>query len=192
MNVKKDIYILAVETSCDETAASIVKNGREVLSNVISSQINLHKQYGGVVPEIASRKHVEKINPVVHEALEQAHISLDGVDAIGVTYGPGLVGALLVGLSAAKAMSFAVKKPLIGVNHIEGHISANYIENKEFEPPFICLIVSGGHTHLVYVKNYGEYEIIGKTRDDAAGEAYDKVARAIGLGYPGGALKLIV
>ncbi|NLK21858.1 MAG: tRNA (adenosine(37)-N6)-threonylcarbamoyltransferase complex transferase subunit TsaD [Epulopiscium sp.] len=186
MNVKKDIYILAVETSCDETAASIVKNGREVLSNVISSQINLHKQYGGVVPEIASRKHVEKINPVVHEALEQAHISLDGVDAIGVTYGPGLVGALLVGLSAAKAMSFAVKKPLIGVNHIEGHISANYIENKEFEPPFICLIVSGGHTHLVYVKNYGEYEIIGKTRDDAAGEAYDKVARAIGLGYPGG------
>ncbi|HHW66421.1 tRNA (adenosine(37)-N6)-threonylcarbamoyltransferase complex transferase subunit TsaD [Defluviitalea raffinosedens] len=186
MKNSEDIYILAVETSCDETAASVVRNGRDVLSNVISSQIDLHKQYGGVVPEIASRKHVEKINPVIHEALEQSKISLQDIDAIGVTYGPGLVGALLVGLSAAKALAFAVKKPLVGVHHIEGHISANYIENKEFTPPFVCLIVSGGHTHLVHVKDYGEYEILGKTRDDAAGEAYDKIARAIGLGYPGG------
>lgn len=181
-----DVYILGIETSCDETAASVVKNGRYVLSNIISSQIDLHKQYGGVVPEIASRKHVEKMNPVIHEALEQAHMSLKDIDGIGVTYGPGLVGALLVGLSAAKALAFAAKKPLIGVHHIEGHISANYIENKDFEPPFICLIVSGGHTHLVYVQDYGVYDILGKTRDDAAGEAYDKIARAIGLGYPGG------
>lgn len=186
MKNSEDIYILAVETSCDETAASVVKNGREVLSNIISSQIDLHKQYGGVVPEIASRKHVEKINPVIHEALEQSKISLQDIDAIGVTYGPGLVGALLVGLSAAKALAFAAKKPLVGVHHIEGHISANYIENKDFAPPFICLIVSGGHSHLVHVKDYGVYEILGKTRDDAAGEAYDKIARAIGLGYPGG------
>lgn len=182
----EDIYILAVETSCDETAAAVVKNGRVVLSNIISSQIDLHKQYGGVVPEIASRKHVEKINPVIYEALMQAGITLENIDAVGVTYGPGLVGALLVGLSAAKALAFAAKKPLIGVHHIEGHISANYIENKEFAPPFICLIVSGGHTHLVYVKDYGVYDILGKTRDDAAGEAYDKIARSIGLGYPGG------
>lgn len=183
---KKDILILGIESSCDETAAAVVKNGREVLSNVISSQIELHKLYGGVVPEIASRKHIEKINQVVEEALKEANVTLDDLDAIGVTYGPGLVGALLVGVSAAKAISYAKKIPLVGVHHIEGHISANYIENKELEPPFVCLVVSGGHTHLVIVRDYGKYEIIGKTRDDAAGEAYDKVARAIGLGYPGG------
>lgn len=182
----KDIYILAIESSCDETAASVVKNGREVLSNVISSQIELHKLYGGVVPEIASRKHIEKINQVIEEALLEAGMELAQMTAIAVTYGPGLVGALLVGVSAAKAISFASGIPLIGVHHIEGHISANFIENKELEPPFICLVVSGGHTHLVVVKDYGEYEIIGRTRDDAAGEAFDKVARAIGLGYPGG------
>ena len=182
----RDINILAIESSCDETAAAVVKNGREVLSNVISSQIELHKLYGGVVPEIASRKHIEKINQVIEEALEEANVTLDNVDAIGVTYGPGLVGALLVGVAEAKAIAYAKRKPLIGVHHIEGHISANFIENKELEPPFICLVVSGGHTHLVCVKDYGEYEIIGRTRDDAAGEAFDKVARAIGLGYPGG------
>lgn len=182
----KDILILGIESSCDETAAAVVKNGREVLSNVISSQIELHKLYGGVVPEIASRKHIEKINQVIEEALFNAKVSLNDIDAIGVTYGPGLVGALLVGVAQAKAISYAAKKPLVGVHHIEGHISANYIENKELEPPFLCLIVSGGHTHLVLVKDYGEYEIIGRTRDDAAGEAFDKVARAIGLGYPGG------
>ena len=183
---KKDILILGIESSCDETAAAVVKNGREVLSNVISSQIELHKLYGGVVPEIASRKHIEKINQVVEEALKDADVTLDDLDAIGVTYGPGLVGALLVGVSAAKAISYAKKIPLVGVHHIEGHISANYIENKQLEPPFVCLVVSGGHTHLVIVRDYGKYEIIGKTRDDAAGEAYDKVARAIGLGHPGG------
>lgn len=184
--LQKDINILAIETSCDETAAAVVKNGREVLSNIISSQIELHKLYGGVVPEIASRKHIEKINQVIEEALVVAKITLDDIDAIGVTYGPGLVGALLVGVAEAKAISFATKKPLIGVHHIEGHISANYIEDKELKPPFLCLVVSGGHTHLVLVNDFGEYEIIGRTRDDAAGEAFDKVARAIGLGYPGG------
>lgn len=183
---QKDIYILAIESSCDETAASVVKNGRCVLSNVISSQIELHKLYGGVVPEIASRKHIEKINQVIQEALNQAQVTLDDLDAIGVTYGPGLVGALLVGVAEAKAISYAKKLPLVGVHHIEGHISANYIENPDLEPPFICLVVSGGHTHLVRVKDYGVYEILGRTRDDAAGEAFDKVARAIGLGYPGG------
>lgn len=183
---EKDVLILAIESSCDETAAAVVKNGREVLSNVISSQIELHKLYGGVVPEIASRKHIEKINQVIEEALSEASVTLDDIDAIGVTYGPGLVGALLVGVAEAKAIAYARKLPLVGVHHIEGHISANYIENKELEPPFICLVVSGGHTHLVCVKDYGEYEIIGRTRDDAAGEAFDKVARAIGLGYPGG------
>ena len=183
---QKDIYILGIESSCDETAASVVKNGREVLSNVISSQIALHTLYGGVVPEIASRKHIEKINQVIQEALDEAHVTLDDIDAIGVTYGPGLVGALLVGVAAAKAISYAKKIPLVGVHHIEGHISANYIENKDLEPPFLCLVVSGGHTHLVKVADYGKYEILGRTRDDAAGEAFDKVARAIGLGYPGG------
>ena len=180
------IKILAIESSCDETAAAVVENGRCVKSNIISSQIELHKLYGGVVPEIASRKHVEKVNFVVREALKEAGETLDSIDAIAVTYGPGLVGALLVGVAEAKALAFAKKKPLVGVHHIEGHISANYIENKELEPPFVCLVVSGGHSHLVVVKDYGEYEILGRTRDDAAGEAFDKVARAIGLGYPGG------
>lgn len=184
--MEKDVYILAIESSCDETAAAVVKNGRTVLSNVISSQIELHKLYGGVVPEIASRKHIEKINQVIEEALEQAGMTLEEMDAVGVTYGPGLVGALLVGVAEAKAIAYATKKPLVGVHHIEGHISANYIENPELEPPFVCLVVSGGHTHLVVVNDYGKYQIIGRTRDDAAGEAFDKVARAIGLGYPGG------
>lgn len=186
METQQDIYILAIESSCDETAASVVKNGREVLSNIISSQIELHTLYGGVVPEIASRKHIEKINQVIEEALSEANVTLEEITAIAVTYGPGLVGALLVGVSTAKAISFAADKPLIGVHHIEGHISANFIENRELEPPFVCLVVSGGHTHLVIVKDYGVYEILGYTRDDAAGEAFDKVARAIGLGYPGG------
>lgn len=186
IETEKDILILGVETSCDETAVSVVKNGRCVMSNVISSQIELHKLYGGVVPEIASRKHIEKINQVIEEALSEAKVTLENIDAIAVTYGPGLVGALLIGVAAAKAISYAARKPLVGVHHIEGHISANYIEHPDLEPPFLCLIVSGGHTHLVLVKGYGEYEIIGKTRDDAAGEAFDKVARAIGLGYPGG------
>ena len=186
MDERKDIYILAIESSCDETAAAVVKNGREVLSNVISSQIDLHTLYGGVVPEIASRKHVENIDGVIKKALTDAGMTLEEMDAIGVTYGPGLVGALLVGLAEAKALAFAADKPLIGVHHIEGHICANYIQNKDFEPPYMALVVSGGHSHLVVVKDYGEYEIIGRTRDDAAGEAFDKVARAIGLGYPGG------
>ncbi len=184
--MSEDVTILAIESSCDETAAAVVKNGREVLSNVIFSQIDLHTLYGGVVPEIASRKHIEKINQVIEEALKKADRKLTDMDAIAVTYGPGLVGALLVGVSAAKAISFASGIPLIGVHHIEGHISANYIENKDLEPPFICLVISGGHTHLVVVKDYGQYEVLGRTRDDAAGEAFDKVARAIGLGYPGG------
>ena len=181
-----EIKILAIESSCDETAAAVVVNGRDVRSNVISSQIALHTLYGGVVPEIASRKHIEKINQVIGQALSDAGMTLDDMDAIGVTYGPGLVGALLVGVAEAKAISYAKKLPLVGVHHIEGHISANYIENKDLEPPFLCLVVSGGHTHLVKVLDYGKYEILGKTRDDAAGEAFDKVARAIGLGYPGG------
>ncbi len=184
--MEKDVLLLAIESSCDETAASVVKNGRTVLSNVISSQIELHKLYGGVVPEIASRKHIEKINQVIQEALDTAGVTLDDLSAIGVTYGPGLVGALLVGVAEAKAIAYAKKLPLVGVHHIEGHISANYIENPDLEPPFLCLVVSGGHTHLVRVKDYGVYEILGRTRDDAAGEAFDKVARAIGLGYPGG------
>ena len=186
MKEEKDILILAIESSCDETAAAVVKNGREVLSNIISSQIELHKLYGGVVPEIASRKHIEKIHQVIEEALQSAHVTLDDLDAIGVTYGPGLVGALLVGVAEAKAISYAKNLPLVGVHHIEGHISANFIENKELEPPFPCLVVSGGHTHLVIVEDYGKYRILGRTRDDAAEEAFDKVARAIGLGYPGG------
>lgn len=182
----KDIKILAIESSCDETSAAVVVNGREVLSNVISSQIDIHKKFGGVVPEVASRKHIEAISLVVQQAIEEANVDYEELDAIAVTYGPGLVGALLVGLQYAKGLSYALNKPLIGVNHIEGHISANYIQHKDLEPPFLCLVVSGGNTFIVYVKNYGEYEIMGETRDDAAGEAYDKVARAIGLGYPGG------
>ncbi len=183
---EKETLILAIESACDETAASVVKNGRCVLSNIISSQIAIHTLYGGVVPEIASRKHIEKINQVVEAALKEADVTLDDIDAIGVTYGPGLVGALLVGVAEAKAIAYAKKKPLVGVHHIEGHVSANYIEHPDLEPPFLCEIISGGHTHLVIVKDYGSFEILGRTRDDAAGEAFDKVARAIGLGYPGG------
>ncbi len=182
----KDITILAIESSCDETAAAVVVNGRTVLSNVISSQISLHTLYGGVVPEIASRNHVERVIPVVEQALADAGKTLQEIDAVAVTYGPGLVGALLVGVSAAKAIAFAAGKPLIGVHHIEGHVAANFISHPELEPPFGCLVVSGGHTHLIEVEDYGKFEIIGKTADDAAGEAFDKVARAIGLGYPGG------
>ncbi|MBD7915146.1 tRNA (adenosine(37)-N6)-threonylcarbamoyltransferase complex transferase subunit TsaD [Clostridium sp. Sa3CUN1] len=178
--------ILSIESSCDETSAAVVKDGREVLSNIIASQIETHKEYGGVVPEVASRMHIEAINGVVLEALDKANVKLDDIDAIGVTYGPGLVGALLVGLQYAKGLSYSLKKPLVGVNHIEGHICANYIEHKDLKPPFVSLVVSGGHTFIVHVKNYGEYDVIGQTRDDAAGEAYDKVARALGLGYPGG------
>lgn len=183
---KEKTTVLAIESSCDETAAAVVVNGREVLSNVISSQIDIHKLYGGVVPEIASRKHIEKINQVIQEALEESDKTMEDIDAVCVTYGPGLVGALLVGVGAAKALAYATHKPLVGVHHIEGHISANFIENKDLEPPFLCLVASGGHSHLVIVKEYGEYEILGRTRDDAAGEAFDKVARTIGLGYPGG------
>lgn len=182
----KDILILGIESSCDETAAAVVKNGREVLSNVISSQIAIHEKFGGVVPEIASRNHVEAISNVVKKALKDANVSLDDIDAIACTYGPGLVGALLVGVSYAKALSYASGKPLIGTNHIEGHIAANYITHNELKPPFLAFVISGGHTHLVHIKDYKEFEIIGKTRDDAIGEAFDKVARVIGLGYPGG------
>ena len=182
----EDVTILAIESSCDETAAAVVRNGRTVLSNCIFSQIDLHTIYGGVVPELASRSHIEKINQVITEALDQAGLSLKEIDVVAVTYGPGLVGPLLVGVSEAKAIAYARHLPLVGVHHIEGHISANYIENPELEPPFLCLVVSGGHTHLCIVKDYGVYEILGRTHDDAAGEAFDKVARAIGLGYPGG------
>lgn len=182
----KDIYILGIESSCDETSASVVKNGREVLSNVISSQVPIHEKFGGVVPEIASRNHVEAISNVTKKALKEANIDLQQIDGIACTYGPGLVGALLVGVSYAKALSYASKIPLIGTNHIEGHIAANYITHKDLKPPFIALIVSGGHTHLVHIKDYKEFEILGKTRDDAIGEAFDKVARVIDLGYPGG------
>lgn len=184
--MNRDIYVLAIESSCDETAAAVVKNGREVLSNIISSQIDLHTIYGGVVPEIASRKHIENIDVVIENALNKANKTLEEIDLIAVTYGPGLVGALLVGVSVAKALAFTLNKPLLGVHHIKGHVAANFIENKGLEPPFICLIVSGGHTNLVLVKDYNDFEIIGKTRDDAAGEAFDKVARSVGLGYPGG------
>ena len=185
-DTEQTIKILAIESSCDETAAAVVVNGRDMRSNVISSQIALHTLYGGVVPEIASRKHIEKINQVIAQALSDADMTLQDMDAIGVTYGPGLVGALLVGVAETKAISYAANIPLVGVHHIEGHISANYIENPDLKPPFLCLVVSGGHTHLVKVTDYGTYEILGRTRDDAAGEAFDKVARAIGLGYPGG------
>lgn len=183
---EQDIRILAIESSCDETAAAVVQNGRTVLSSVIASQIATHTLYGGVVPEIASRKHTEKINQVVSEALKEAGMQAEEVDGVAVTYGPGLVGPLLIGVSFAKAVAWALDKPLIGVNHIEGHVAANYIEHKDLEPPFVCLIVSGGHTHLVVVEDYGQFRVLGRTRDDAAGEAFDKVARSIGLGYPGG------
>ncbi|MEL7647432.1 MAG: tRNA (adenosine(37)-N6)-threonylcarbamoyltransferase complex transferase subunit TsaD [Sedimentibacter sp.] len=186
--MKDNVLILSIESSCDETAAAVVENGRNVLSNVISSQIEIHKEFGGVVPEVASRKHIENINDVVEEAMNTANVTRDQIDAVAVTYGPGLVGALLVGVNFAKGLAYAWQKPLIGVNHIEGHICANYIEDKNLEPPFICMVASGGHSHLVYVKDYGVYEILGVTRDDAAGEAFDKIARSIGLGYPGGPL----
>ena len=182
----KDIIILGIESSCDETSVAIVKNGREVLSNVINTQISIHELYGGVVPEIASRNHIENISPVMKEALKEANIKIDDVDGIACTYGPGLVGALLVGVSYAKALSYAANKPLIGVNHIQGHIAANYITYKDLKPPFLTLLISGGNTQLVLVKDYTEFEILGKTRDDAVGEAFDKIARVIGLGYPGG------
>lgn len=182
----KDVIILGIESSCDETSVSIVKNGREVLSNVINTQISIHELYGGVVPEIASRNHVENISPVMKEALKEANIKIDDIDAVACTYGPGLVGALLVGVSYAKALSYAANKPLIGVNHIQGHIAANYITYKDLKPPFLTLLISGGNTQLVLVKDYTEFEILGKTKDDAVGEAFDKIARVIGLGYPGG------
>lgn len=182
----KDILIMGIESSCDETSVSIVKNGREVLSNCINSQIKIHEEYGGVVPEIASRCHTEVINGIMKEALKEAKVTLDDIDAIAVTQGPGLVGALLVGVSYAKGLSYVTKKPLIAVNHIEGHIAGNYLTHNELKPPFLCLIVSGGHTHLVNVKSYNDFEVLGKTRDDAIGEAFDKVARVVGLGYPGG------
>lgn len=184
--MEKDLLVLGIESSCDETSVSVVKNGREVLSNVINSQIDIHTRFGGVVPEIASRNHVEAISATTMQALKDAGITFNDIDVIACTYGPGLVGALLVGVSYAKALSYALNKPLVGVNHIEGHIAANYITFKELEPPFLCLIISGGHTHLVSIKDYTEFEILGKTRDDAIGEAFDKVARVVGLGYPGG------
>ncbi|MDI3546838.1 MAG: tRNA N6-adenosine threonylcarbamoyltransferase [Halanaerobiales bacterium] len=186
MNEDKDILILAIETSCDETAASVVKNGFEPLSNIVASQIDWHCKYGGVVPEIASRKHLEFINPVIEEALKKAGTSFQDLDAVAATYGPGLVGGLLVGLSAAKALAYVLDKPFIGVNHIAGHIYANFISNREIEPPVVCLTISGGHTDLLYFEELGGYEILGRTRDDAAGEAFDKTARVLGLGYPGG------
>ncbi|SJZ60012.1 tRNA (adenosine(37)-N6)-threonylcarbamoyltransferase complex transferase subunit TsaD [Garciella nitratireducens] len=188
INTGKDIYLMGIETSCDETSVAIVKNGREVLTNQIYSQIDIHKKFGGVVPEVASRNHLKKISYIIEEAVKESKVSFNELDGIAVTYGPGLVGALLVGLSTAKAMAFGLHKPLIGVHHIDGHISANYIEDSHLEPPFICLVASGGHSHLVYVRDYGKYEILGRTRDDAAGEAFDKIARALGLGYPGGPL----
>ena len=186
MNQKKDIYILGIESSCDETAAAVVKNGREVLSNVISSQIVIHRKFGGVVPEIASRKHIENIMPVIDAALREAKVTLEQIDAVAVTYGPGLVGALLVGLSAAKALAWATNKPLIGVNHLEGHVFANFLADETLKPPFMALVVSGGHTALLKVTGYNSFELLGQTRDDAAGEAFDKIARVMGLPYPGG------
>jgi N6-L-threonylcarbamoyladenine synthase len=188
LNLNKDITILAIETSCDETSAAVVRNGRHVLSNVISTQIDIHKKFGGVVPEVASRKHLENVNIIVQEAMQQAGIKLEEIDAVAVTSGPGLVGALLIGLTTAKALAYSINKPLIGVNHIEGHIAANYIQHKELQPPFVCLVASGGHSHIVKVADYDSFDILGKTRDDAAGEAFDKIARALGLGYPGGPL----
>lgn len=182
----RDTYIMGIESSCDETSIAVVKNGREVLSNVINSQIKIHEEYGGVVPEIASRCHTEVINQLMKESLKEARCTLDDIDAIAVTQGPGLVGALLVGVSYAKGLSYVTGKPLVAVNHIEGHVAGNYLTHKELIPPFICLIISGGHTHLVNVKSYNDFEILGKTRDDAIGEAFDKVARVVGLGYPGG------
>lgn len=184
--MNKEIITLGIESSCDETAASIIKNGREILSNIVDTQIPIHEKYGGVVPEIASRNHIEAISRVVKKALEEANVTFDDIDAITPTYGPGLVGALLVGLSYAKALSFSINKPLVGVNHIQGHIASNYITYPDLKPPFLCMMTSGGNTQIVHVKDYTEFEVLGKTRDDAIGEAFDKVARVVGLGYPGG------
>ena len=183
---QNDTIILAIESSCDETAVAIIKNGHEILANVVSTQIEIHRRYGGVVPEIASRKHLELINAVVQEALDQAHMILDDVTHIAVTYGPGLVGALLVGVATAKALAFSSGKPLIGVHHIEGHICANFLVKQDFQFPLVCLVVSGGHTNIIKITDHGQYLLLGQTKDDAAGEAYDKIARAIGLPYPGG------
>jgi N6-L-threonylcarbamoyladenine synthase len=180
------LLTLAIETSCDETSCAVIKDGREVLSNIISSQIEIHRRFGGVVPEIASRKHIESINNIIQEALDQAEVGFSDLDLIGVTRGPGLVGALLVGISAAKALAYGLDIPIVGVNHIEGHICANYIQHKDLEPPFTCLVVSGGHSYLLQANGYNDYELVGRTRDDAAGEAFDKVARSLGLPYPGG------
>ena len=182
----KDILVLGIESSCDETSVAVVKNGREVLSNIIDTQIKIHEQFGGVVPEIASRNHIEAISRVTKLALEKANVTLKDIDVIAPTYGPGLVGALLVGVSYGRGLAFALNKPLVGVNHLEGHISANYITHPDLNPPFLCMLTSGGNTQIVYVKDYCEMEVIGKTRDDAIGEAFDKVARVIGLTYPGG------
>ncbi len=184
----KDIIILGIESSCDETAAAVVKNGREILSNVINTQIEIHKKFGGVVPEVASRRHIENIDFVIDEALEKANVTFDDIDAIAVTYGPGLIGALLVGVSTAKALAYALDKPLVPVHHIMGHISANFVAHNDLKPPFTCLVASGGHSHIVEVEDYNKCKIMGRTRDDAAGEAFDKVARVLGLGYPGGPL----
>ena len=184
--MEKDIISLGIESSCDETSISVVKNGREILSNVINTQIDIHEIYGGVVPEIASRNHIENISAVYKKAIEEAGITSEDIDIVSVTYGPGLVGALLVGLSYAKALSYALNKPLIGVNHIQGHIAANYITHQKLEPPFLCLMMSGGNTQIMLVKDYTQFEVLGRTKDDAVGEAFDKVARVVGLGYPGG------
>ncbi|MCL6519354.1 MAG: tRNA (adenosine(37)-N6)-threonylcarbamoyltransferase complex transferase subunit TsaD [Armatimonadetes bacterium] len=180
------MIILGIETSCDETAASVVRDGREILSDIIASQVDLHSKFGGVVPEIASRKHLELLNPVIKEALDNAHVCFSDLNAVAVTNRPGLLGALLIGVSAAKAVSAAVEIPLMGIHHLEGHIYANFLVNPELEFPFVCLVVSGGHSDLVLVKGHGDYKMLGRTRDDAAGEAFDKSARVLGLGYPGG------
>ena len=182
----KDILVLGIETSCDETSVAVVKNGRELLSNIIDTQIPIHEKYGGVVPEIASRNHIEAISRVAKKALEQANIKFNDIDVVAPTYGPGLVGALLVGLSYGKALSYSLNKPLVGVNHIQGHIASNYITYKELEPPFLCVLISGGNTQIINVKDYTIFEMLGRTRDDAIGEAFDKIARVVGLGYPGG------
>ena len=182
----KETLVLGIESSCDETSVAVVKNGREVLSNVIDTQIKIHEQFGGVVPEIASRNHIEAISRVTKLALEQANVKLEDIDVIAPTYGPGLVGALLVGVSYGRGLAYALNKPLVGVNHLEGHISANYITHPDLEPPFLCMLTSGGNTQIVYVKDYCDMEVLGRTRDDAIGEAFDKVARVIGLTYPGG------
>ena len=184
--MEKDLTILGIESSCDETAASVVRNGREVLSSIVSTQILVHRKFGGVVPEIASRKHIEHVMPVIDEAIKEAHLELRDIDAIAVTYGPGLVGALLVGLSAAKGLSLGTGKPLIGVNHLEGHVFANFLSDPDLKPPFLALVVSGGHTSLLVVEDYNTFRLLGQTRDDAAGEAFDKIARFMGLPYPGG------